>query len=92
MLQNYENVKNDFVRARVSSEMKEAAGEVFAKLGLGHTEAIRIFYQQVILNQGLPFSLKIPNSETVAAMRQVKSRNGLHKTTIEELRKEFGVA
>ena len=92
MLQNHENTKTDYVRARMSPDVKEAAEAVFSKLGLGHTEAIRLFYQQVILNQGLPFGVKIPNAETVRALKQVKSRKGLKKTTLEKLRKEFGVA
>ncbi len=79
MLQNNESIKSDYVRARMSPEVKEAAEAIFDKLGLGHTEAIRLFYQQVILNQGLPFGVKIPNAETVRAMKQVKSRKGLVK-------------
>ncbi|MEZ5691738.1 MAG: type II toxin-antitoxin system RelB/DinJ family antitoxin [Rickettsiales bacterium] len=74
---NNGSVKNDSVRARISSEEKEAAEAIFNKLGIGHTEAIRIFYKQVIINQGLPFAVKIPNAETVRAMQQVKSRQGL---------------
>ncbi len=90
MLENYS--KTDSVRARMSPSVKQAAEEVFNKLGLGHTEAIRLFYQQVILNQGLPFEIKIPNAETLRAMEQTKSRKNLNKTTLEELRKEFGIA
>lgn len=77
MLQNHESAKTDYVRARMSPEVKEAAEAVFTKLGLGHTEAIRLFYQQVVLNQGLPFGVKIPNAETVRALKQVRSRKGL---------------
>ncbi len=77
MLQNHDSAKTDYVRARMSPDVKEAAEAVFSKLGLGHTEAIRLFYQQVVLNQGLPFGVKIPNAETVRAMKQVKSRKGL---------------
>ncbi len=89
---NNDSIKSDYVRARMSPEVKEAAEIVFNKLGLGHTEAIRLFYQQVILNQGLPFGVKIPNAETIKAMKQVKSRKGLKKTTLAKLRKEFGIA
>lgn len=78
MQQHTETTKTEFVRARMSPDVKHAAEEVFSKLGLGHTEAIRLFYQQVILNQGLPFGVKIPNAETIRAMEQVKSRKGLN--------------
>lgn len=84
MQQHTETVKSEFVRARMSPDVKHAAEEVFNKLGLGHTEAIRLFYQQVILNQGLPFGVKIPNAETIRAMEQVKSRKGLNSYTDEK--------
>lgn len=86
MQQHSETIKSEFVRARISPEVKDAAEVVFNKLGLGHTEAIRLFYQQVILTQGLPFGVKIPNAETVQAMTQIKSRVGLTKcSTAKEL-------
>lgn len=72
-----DSIKSEYVRARMSPDLKEEAEAVFAGLGLGHAEAIRLFYKQVALNQGLPFSVKIPNAETVKAMEQVKSRKGL---------------
>ena len=96
MLQNHKTtksakiLKNDFVHARMSPEVKGAAEAVFNRLGLRHTEAIRLFYQQVILNQGLPFGVKIPNAETVQAMKQIKSRLGLTKySTAKELFDKF---
>jgi len=73
MLEN----QTEYVRARLTPAVKEKAEAIFDKLGLGHTDAIRLFYQQVILNRGLPFGIKIPNEETIEAMRQVKSRKGL---------------
>ena len=90
MLQNHGTIKTDYVRARISPDVKHSAEAVFSKLGLGHTEAIRLFYQQVILNQGLPFGVKIPNAETVQAMKQIKSRLGLTKySTAKELFDKF---
>jgi addiction module RelB/DinJ family antitoxin len=44
---------------------------VFAKLGMSPSEAIRIFYTQVELCQGLPFAVRIPNPETLAAIREI---------------------
>ncbi len=87
MLEN----QTEYVRARISPKVKEKAETILEKLGLGHTEAIRLFYQQIILNQGLPFNVNIPNKETRKAMEQVRSRKGLRKITIEQLRKEFDV-
>lgn len=44
-----QTVKNDIVRARVSSELKDSAGQVLDSLGMSMTEAIRLFLTQVSL-------------------------------------------
>ena len=61
--------KTEMIRARVEPELKCQAEEVFSGLGLSPTEAITLFYRQVTLHNGLPFSVKIPNAETIAALR-----------------------
>ncbi|PZO53273.1 MAG: hypothetical protein DCF15_12880 [Phormidesmis priestleyi] len=48
------------VQSKMPSDLKAAAESVFAHLGLSPSEAIRVFYKQVELHQGLPFDLKIP--------------------------------
>jgi len=63
-----QTVKNDIVRARVSSELKDSAGQVLDSLGMSMTEAIRLFLTQVSLRQEFPIEFKIPNKTTLAAM------------------------
>ena len=60
------------IRVRVEPELKSQAEEVFSELGLSPTEAIRLFYTQVTLHRGLPFSEGIPNAETIEALRQAR--------------------
>ncbi len=62
--------KSEMIRARVEPELKQEAETVFSQLGLSTTQAIRLFYKQVILQQGLPFAVKIPNAETREALQQ----------------------
>ena len=69
--------KTEMIRARVELELKCQAEEVFSELGLSPTEAITLFYTQVTLHQGLPFAVKVPNAETIEALRQARSREGL---------------
>jgi DNA-damage-inducible protein J len=52
--------KTATVRARIEPDLKKHAEQVFSALGLNATEAIRLFYKQVELHNGLPFSLEIP--------------------------------
>ena len=69
--------KTEMIRARVEPELKRQTEQVFLKLGLSATEAITLFYRQVTLHQGLPFAVKVPNSETIAALRQAQAEEGL---------------
>ncbi len=62
--------KSEMIRARVEPELKQEAETVFSQLGLSTTQAIRLFYKQVTLQQGLPFAVKIPNAETREALQQ----------------------
>jgi len=52
-------MKDAVVRARIASDLKEEAEEVFEELGLTTTEAIRMFLAQVRLRRGMPFSITL---------------------------------
>ena len=74
--------KSAMIRARVDPVLKEEVENVFEQLGLSATQAITLFYQQVRLNQGLPFDVRIPNevtrrtfAETDAGKNIVRSEN-----------------
>jgi DNA-damage-inducible protein J len=56
--------KTAVVRARVEPELKEQAETIFERLGVSTTQAISMFYKQVILRRGLPFDVAIPNATT----------------------------
>lgn len=62
--------KTSRIEARIDPALKQAAEAVFAKLGMSPSDAIRIFYKQVELHQGFPFEIRMPNAETLAAMRE----------------------
>ena len=69
--------KTEEVRARIDPATKRAAEGVFAKLGLSPSEAVRLFYRQVELYQGFPFELRLPNDETLGALRDLDERREL---------------
>ena len=46
--------------ARIEPDVKEQAEEILATLGIPASNAINMFYKQIILNRGLPFEVKIP--------------------------------
>ena len=46
--------------ARVESDIKEQAEAILSTLGIPASNAINMFYRQIILRQGLPFDVSIP--------------------------------
>ncbi len=63
--------------------MKQKAEGVLNRLGISPTEAIRIFYRQISLRNGLPFAVEIPNARTAATLE--KSRKGDGVTEFDSL-------
>ena len=56
--------KSAVIRARVDPVLKNEVEDLFEQLGLSATQAITLFYEQVKLNRGLPFDVRIPNEVT----------------------------
>ncbi len=56
--------------------IKKKAEIVLRKIGLSPSEAINVFYQRVASEQGIPFSLDIPNAKTRAAMKELRAGGG----------------
>lgn len=69
--------KTAVISARIDPDLKRNAEEVFRKLGMTTTQAITIFYKQVDLQRGLPFSVKIPNEVTKNALEDARERRNL---------------
>ena len=51
--------------ARIEPDVKEKAESILSALGIPASNAINMFYKQIILQRGLPFDVKIPSSRPV---------------------------
>ena len=58
------------VPIQVEPNLQTEAESIFRELGYSVSEAIALFYQQVILNKGLPFSVRVPNQTTLDTFRK----------------------
>ena len=60
-------MKAAFVRARIEPRVKDSAERILNALGLSSSEAISLFYRQIVLTRGIPFEIKLPtpNEETI---------------------------
>lgn len=56
--------KTATARARVEPDVKREAEKILADCGLNASQAINLFYRQVILERGMPFPIRSFNEET----------------------------
>ena len=62
------------VHARIDADLKALAEAVLEEIGLSPTDAINIYYRQIVYNQGIPFKLVKPryNQETEDAIEEAR--------------------
>ena len=68
------------INIRVNDEVKKEVEAIYKEIGLNMSTAINLFLKKCILEQGIPFELKVPNKETMKAMEEVKKGIGLSKS------------
>ena len=56
-------VKGSVVLASVDEKLKRDSDEILSRLGISQTEAIRIFFSQVVLRKGLPFAVSLQSED-----------------------------
>ncbi len=75
------------VHVRVDEQVKAQATETLAAMGLSVSDAVRVFLMRVIAEKQMPFSLKVPNAETRAAMLEAddiaRTRHARFGTAVE---------
>lgn len=71
-------MKTTMIHARIDPDIKLKVEAIFKQLGLTTTEAIRLFYQQVAFQNGIPFDLSVPNKTTQKAIEDARKGNLLH--------------
>ena len=85
--------KTNTLHIRVEPSVKQRAEATLNDLGLSITEAITVFLNQVILNDGIPFEIKKPryNKETIQAIEDTKNGKNLSKTynSVDEMFEEL---
>lgn len=82
--------KTTLVSAPMDPTLKRNAERILGKIGLTPVQAITLFYKQIELERGLPFSIRIPNEETRHALEQARKRQSLETcNTLDDLFKEL---
>ena len=59
------STKSANLYARIEPDVKEQAESILSALGIPASNAINMFYKQIILQRRLPFAVKIPSAKPV---------------------------
>ena len=68
--------KTGYVTARVDEKLKAKAEKVLHRLGVSTSDLITMLLHQVVLREGVPFDIEIPNKETRKVMRELEAGKG----------------
>ncbi|MGE0109494.1 MAG: type II toxin-antitoxin system RelB/DinJ family antitoxin [Bdellovibrionales bacterium] len=82
--------KTEVVHTRVTPDLKHSVETVLKQVGLSTTDAVSLFFHQIVLNNGLPFEVRIPNKETRVAMTDaMEGKNMKSYDSVDAMRKSI---
>jgi DNA-damage-inducible protein J len=84
--------QSGMIRARISPDLKAQAESILDQIGLSPSDAIRMFYKQIAMRNGLPFDARVPNATTLEALRDADSgRNLTRHADADDLFRKLGI-
>ena len=61
------------LHVRIEENTKDEAALALQSMGLSMSDAVRLFLRRVVIDQALPLELKVPNAQTMAAMKESRA-------------------
>lgn len=62
---------SSMLHVRMDGELKREAIQALAAMGLTASEAVRLLFHRIAVDQAFPLELKVPNARTRRAMAEV---------------------
>ena len=62
---------SSMLHVRMDTEMKQRATEALAAMGLTASQAVRLLFHRIAVDQAFPLELKVPNAQTREAMAEI---------------------
>lgn len=82
--------KTATIHTRIEPEIKIQVDNILNELGISTTEAINLFFRQIIRYRGIPLDLRIPNIETITSIHEAEQNIDLHRCeNLDQLFKEL---
>jgi len=84
--------KTATLSVRMEPSLKRDAEKIMKNLGLPASQAVTLFYRQLVLQKGLPFEVRLPNELTRKALEDALSRRDLTSySSTDELFEDLGI-
>src|SRR3989344_5940206 len=64
--------KTAYINARMEPRLKRDAQKILKEVGVNTSDAVGMFYRQIVIQNGIPFEVRIPNKGTRAALRELR--------------------
>ncbi len=62
------------VYARIDTDLKNNAEGILSQLGISPSGAIQMLYSQIVLHNGIPFDLRIPDKKPLSVADMTKEQ------------------
>lgn len=73
------------VHVRIDQAVKTQAAATLAAMGLSVSDAVRMLLVRVAAEQALPFDVRVPNNETIAAIQELEAGCGVRFKSVDHL-------
>ena len=84
--------KTATLSVRIEPALKRDAEEILRNLNLPASQAVTLFYKQLVLQKGLPFEVKLPNELTRQALEDAVNGLDLKSySSVDELFEDLGI-
>lgn len=64
--------KTAYINARVEPKLKKDSEAILQRVGVNTSDLVTMLLKQVVLRDGIPFEVKVPNKETRKAMAELE--------------------
>ena len=63
--------QSSMLHVRMDTDLKRKATETLAAMGMTVSDAVRLLFHRIAVDQAFPLELKVPNAQTRRAMAEV---------------------
>ena len=85
------------LQVRVEDSLKDEAAQVFERLGIDTSTAVRMFLKRSIMENGIPFRMTLPKEpysadrgyRAMVEIGEASEKNGISEMTLDEINAEI---